>query len=1552
MIVSVRLVLTQKSRPYKIEIFGLQDNYIGTLQSYNDFFIGQVTEPVIEIKDDGSQSFTCSIPKFYINPENNLKVENPRWGDIKNGILAENTRVLKVFLEEDGETKVYPFIVDKITDKRDSHFSVYKEVEANGLAFAELGKQGYKLELNSHTVEVDLEKDKNTVTTIQYWLDKVFPNEKDQNGNIIKWLTPWCYELRMDWSYHTAANRASNKIYEDSYISSWALKNEDNAAIETTLEPAGFEEGLEKARPIECANSNKYNITQTLAETFGVFCVYEYKCDNRGQFIGKYYESIGDGVRIEWTGRKVIFYNRAIKANNPLFVDYQNNLTSISRTTDSTELYTKLYVTPVETSLTDTGYVSIADTEVNPLLDDFILNFDYLYNKGSITDYQYNYLNTYRVELHRLNNKLRNASPDMENLTIEINDLEAKVATLDKEIESAKETFQKYQTLRDNDVTNAAIVRDEANAYSVVFSVDQDCYSAKLRLEGINKDSIQGYNNYKYETELFSVDKGNLIISESSKRLTLTSNNENFYVLLNEYGYPSEIYTSLGNSIFGEDKTSIIYLKLVYSPSNAYQSICAQLQDLITEKTKARDSLKEVLGNNEEGTKTGKYKDLEDKEKAYDLILEEKELLNRKFELIMGPALREGYWTPETYDDYGQKVEKFDLSGFSVKEPTVGAELIFDSNYFDEEETGYYYDDALEMERRYYSYIPIKNDYQLWKNINIEDFVVILSDPNITYTVTGSALAAGNYYIIYDSTKYYFNIANALPVGTILTITKASTNLYLTFSTSTIALSQTQLSNAANLTDRFQGINSYLGERLLYNNAGFIFAFIKVGTNAVEPVILLNDSSINYIKYTNVSYRVEGNNSFDQCAFSNNITTPTAAGYTLYYPRIIFSDKNVNYKSDLFTVETYTGAYDSTASGKLEKYEDYIPLMRGGKVHLTLKITNRNNLSSILDNKYYLFYQISRANEMLYLDAKEVARENSQPKYSYELSVANVPDKTTFIDLGQLVYINDHALGVHAATGYISGIKLKLDKPQDDELTIQNYKTKFEDLFSTITASSEAMKNNSVAYDIAAAGFTSNGQIQGSVLQTSINNNNISFNFSNTNVQIDDTQGIILTNTSPYMNGVYGQVALRGGGIFLSNSIDENGIRIWSTGITPSGINASLLTAGQLDTSMIRIFAGNNLAFQWNPEGIFAYTRNEDGIPNLNKYVRYSDKGLQYVDNDFTAVDLGWNGLLISTQGGATELTGDLGLTVYYGQKNEQGINYAVRLGKFAEDSEYGLRLYKEVIINGQASYTPTLVTTNSGELWLQDSIKVGNVDNGVGITGAGEILTKDDGTTVYPVRIWAGDADKEMAPFWVREDGSIRATKATIEGRITAYEGAIGGWIINEDSLTSPDDGLTTLAATGDERINVNNAFIVNSDGKMIATNAEITGKITANSGTIGGLDVEGLADDLKGVVGDTSQLNVQIVSSKGTVANADQIFYTEFEALLSKGRVAIPEEEYANYYYYWEYSDDNETWESLLGENAEVKYTEEPTYIYENQLGYSIFVRCRVEAKTTGGE
>ena len=104
--------------------------------------------------------------------------------------------MLKAFVRFKDKTKIFCFIIDKITDSRDNNFSVYKKVSANGLAFAERGKIGYKLELTQEILELEIEKDPTIVPTINYWLDKVFPNEKDGNGNVIRWLTPWCYEIR------------------------------------------------------------------------------------------------------------------------------------------------------------------------------------------------------------------------------------------------------------------------------------------------------------------------------------------------------------------------------------------------------------------------------------------------------------------------------------------------------------------------------------------------------------------------------------------------------------------------------------------------------------------------------------------------------------------------------------------------------------------------------------------------------------------------------------------------------------------------------------------------------------------------------------------------------------------------------------------------------------------------------------------------------------------------------------------------------------------------------------------------------------------------------------------------------------------------------------------------------------------------------------------------------------------------------------------------------------------------------------------------------------
>ena len=202
------------------------------------------------------------------------------------------------------------------------------------------------------------------------------------------------------------------------------------------------------------------------------------------------------------------------------------------------------------------------------------------------------------------------------------------------------------------------------------------------------------------------------------------------------------------------------------------------------------------------------------------------------------------------------------------------------------------------------------------------------------------------------------------------------------------------------------------------------------------------------------------------------------------------------------------------------------------------------------------------------------------------------------------------------------------------------------------------MKQNQRSYDIAASGFTGQGEINGSVLQNTLNNNKVELNFSNTRVEIDDINGITLTNVDPYSNGVYGQVVLRGGGVFVSGTVDENNQRIWNTGITPNGINASVITTGQLDTNLIRVFAGTNMAFQWNGEGIYAYKRDEEYGYLPDTYVHYSDKGLQFLDNGFLAVDLGWNGLNINTQDGSLSLTGNDGLVVYDGDNKGYNKGY------------------------------------------------------------------------------------------------------------------------------------------------------------------------------------------------------------------------------------------------------------------------------------------------------
>lgn len=97
----------------------------------------------------------------------------------------------------------------------------------------------------------------------------------------------------------------------------------------------------------------------------------------------------------------------------------------------------------------------------------------------------------------------------------------------------------------------------------------------------------------------------------------------------------------------------------------------------------------------------------------------------------------------------------------------------------------------------------------------------------------------------------------------------------------------------------------------------------------------------------------------------------------------------------------------------------------------------------------------------------------------------------------------------------------------------------------------------------------------------------------------------------------------------------------------------------------------------------------------------------------------------------------------------------------------------------------------------------------------------------------------------------NITATGVTLTGTITANSGRIGGWLIRSEYLDyQPTSGsnnsrfLIHAGAGSSYRIRAYDAsgtarFVVSSAGALTATNATITGTITASAGTIGGFRI-----------------------------------------------------------------------------------------------------------------
>lgn len=186
---------------------------------------------------------------------------------------------------------------------------------------------------------------------------------------------------------------------------------------------------------------------------------------------------------------------------------------------------------------------------------------------------------------------------------------------------------------------------------------------------------------------------------------------------------------------------------------------------------------------------------------------------------------------------------------------------------------------------------------------------------------------------------------------------------------------------------------------------------------------------------------------------------------------------------------------------------------------------------------------------------------------------------------------------------------------------------------------------------------------------------------------------------------------------------------------------------------------------------------------------------------------------------------------------------------------------------------TSFFLDAKSGNAYFAGRIKAKSGDiGGWDISGTalkkGGVGMSSDNSSLNNYAFWAGNTDPSHAKFWVKHDGTMKATKATIEGDLTATTGKIGGYIIEGDTLYGPQVGMDAVSGghyafwAGADVNNTENApfrvghdgsvrcsnltmtggslsfgnFNVDNGGNLTASNVNITGKITATSGSFKG--------------------------------------------------------------------------------------------------------------------
>lgn len=513
-----------------------------------------------------------------------------------------------------------------------------------------------------------------------------------------------------------------------------------------------------------------------------------------------------------------------------------------------------------------------------------------------------------------------------------------------------------------------------------------------------------------------------------------------------------------------------------------------------------------------------------------------------------------------------------------------------------------------------------------------------------------------------------------------------------------------------------------------------------------------------------------------------------------------------------------------------------------------------------LENKYISFIQEGTwqddsyiNDDLYYYDANAVLSTSSMPKINYTFNVIDVTPlgreyEPYSFEVGDKTYIEDtEFFGWNGAVPYreevvISEMEEHLDSPEENRITIQNYKTQFEDLFQRINATTQSLQYAMGAYQRAANKITSENEIDAKTLQNSLLNSVLDLQNMG-NLSVSWTKNGLIVKSSDSKNS-HKQLRLSNTGLSLST----DGGLTWRLAINGDGIVANEITTGTINTNKITIKNGDIANFIWDTKGLRAY-KSDFEANNLIKvdyqnYIEFNAQGLKSYSATRNSI-----GEIID-EGSPFELTADGRLTLK---------------GKITatEGSIGGWKIDLKTITAGG-----NLVGLSSeNRIGSNQAIWAGRRDSNLSIDQVLESFTLDENGQdprgiLLLIKEYQSFLDVENSEENLSEEE--KKNKQDIEERLTAlfevYEKDFG-ILASNYMLTikvdyriiafweSPLNGKTyfffEILKSGKEHIALilekNAKFYVTFDGNLYAQNAFIEGHIDAREGTLQNLQING---------------------------------------------------------------------------------------------------------------